>query len=58
MVFIDFAFCFLIKMNVSMFQNAKVQIKFWKIFKKSAILKDITKEMINFAHKYKYNIEK
>lgn len=26
MVFIDFAFCFLIKMNVSMFQNAKVQI--------------------------------
>ena len=26
MVFIDFAFCFLIKMNVSMFQNAKVQV--------------------------------
>ncbi len=24
MVFIDFAFCFLIKMNVSMFQNANL----------------------------------
>ena len=31
MVFIDFAFCFLIKMNVSMFQNAKVQTLFFNI---------------------------
>lgn len=44
MVFIDFAFCFLIKMNVSMFQNAKVQIKFWKIFKNQPFFRILLKK--------------
>jgi len=44
MVFIDFAFCFLIKMNVSMFQNAKVQIKFWKYSKNQPFFRILLKK--------------